>query len=55
MPNPYQWSAALERQNYRTPTDQPAHYLRGMLEWKQQFFYQPSRKVTARLFAGYFS
>jgi len=44
----------LERQNYRTPDDRQAHYLRGMLEWKQQFFYKSKRKITARLFAGGF-
>lgn len=54
LPNPWKMTATLEQQNYRTPFDDKAHYLRGALEWKQQFFYQSKRKITARLFAGAF-
>ncbi|MFN0014468.1 MAG: M1 family metallopeptidase [Saprospiraceae bacterium] len=53
-PNPFLFVAALEAQGYTAPDGQPAHYLRGSLEWKQRFFYSPERKVTARFFAGYF-
>ncbi|MBK9335983.1 MAG: M1 family metallopeptidase [Lewinellaceae bacterium] len=54
LPNPYSYSAALEWQDYPAPDGRPAHYLRGALEWKQQFYYKPGRKVSARVFAGYF-
>jgi hypothetical protein len=54
LPNPYSYSAALEWQDYQAPDGAPAHYLRGSLEWKQHFFYESKRKITARVFAGYF-
>jgi len=54
LPNPYRVSAALEWQDYTAADGLQAHYLRGSLEWKQQFFYKPGHKVTARVFAGYF-
>lgn len=54
LPNPFKVSATLEQQNYRTPENLPAHYWRGTLEWKQQFYYKANRKITARWFAGGF-
>ena len=55
LPNPYHFVATLESQpDYRNRFDQPGKYLRGSLEWKQQFYYQAKRKVTARAFVGYF-
>ncbi|MCC6462763.1 MAG: M1 family metallopeptidase [Saprospiraceae bacterium] len=54
LPNPYRLTAALEQQAYQAPDGQPAQYLRGSLEWNQQFYYQAKRKVYLRAFAGYF-
>ena len=54
LPNPYEMTGTLEWQNYRAADDRPAHYLRGSVEWKQQFYYQTRRKISVRLFAGYF-
>lgn len=54
LPNPYQLEVALETQQYRDGLDRPASYLRGTAAWRQRFFFQPKRKVTMRLFAGYF-
>ena len=55
LPNPHQFMATLESQpQYRNRFDQPGKYLKGSLEWKQQFYYQAKRKVTARAFVGYF-
>jgi len=53
-PNPYRFQVALETQDYRDVFDRPANYLRGTAEWRQQFYYKPKHKVTARVFAGYF-
>ena len=55
LPNPYRFVATLESQpDYRNQFDQPAKYVRSSLEWRQQFYYQAKRKVTARAFVGYF-
>ncbi|MEO6757946.1 MAG: hypothetical protein ABIO24_00725, partial [Saprospiraceae bacterium] len=55
FPNPYRFTATLESQpNYLNRFDQPGKYLKGSLEWKQEFYYQAKRRVTARAFAGYF-
>ena len=54
LPNPFQGAVALEYQSYKAPDGQTASYLRSSLEWKQQFYYSPKRKVFARFFAGYF-
>lgn len=54
LPNPYQFAVALEQQRYRDPFENPAHYLRGSAEWQQQFFFAPKRKVSMRVFTGYF-
>lgn len=54
LPNPFQCTLALEMQRYDDFFKRPNRYLRGTFEWKQRFYYQPSRKVTARVFAGYF-
>jgi len=55
LPNPYHFTATLESQpDYRNRFDQPGNYVKGSLEWKQQFYYQQKRKVSARFFAGYF-
>ncbi len=54
LPNPYSFQIALETQGYRDALDQPAHYLRGTAMWRQKFFYRDKKKITMRLFAGYF-
>ncbi len=54
LPHPYLFNVALETQQYHDAFDRPAQYLRGTAEWKQRFYYQEKRKVTMRLFAGYF-
>ncbi len=54
LPNPYHFQMALETQKYRDAFDRPANYLRGTAEWQQQFYYKNKRKVTMRIFAGYF-
>jgi hypothetical protein len=53
LPNPFQYSAALEYQNYKDAFDKSASYLLAKLEWKQKFFYANKKKVTAR-FQGAF-
>ena len=54
LPNPYRFQIALETQDYRDVFDRPANYLRGNAEWRQKFYYKDKKKVTMRLFAGYF-
>lgn len=54
MPNPWRFATALEWQNGRDAFGDKGKYLRGSLEWRQQIFYKPGRKVTARIFAGAF-
>jgi len=55
LPNPYQLAAVLESQpQYRNRFGDPGKYIKASLEWKQQFYYQAKRKVTARAFVGYF-
>lgn len=54
-PNPWQFKATLENSaNYRSIFGEKAPYTRGSLEWRQQFYYQKSRRVSARFFAGAF-
>lgn len=53
-PNPFRFQLALETQRFRDVFEQQAGYLRGTAEWRQQFYYNTKRKVTARFFAGYF-
>lgn len=54
LPHPWKLQVALETQKYRDALDRPANYLRGSATWHQKFFYQKKRRVTMRLFAGYF-
>jgi len=54
LPNPYHFQFALETQNYRDGFDRPANYLRSTATWRQRFFYADKKKVSIRLFAGYF-
>lgn len=54
LPNPYRFQIALETQQYQDAFDRSANYLRGTAEWRQKFFYKEKKKVTMRLFAGYF-
>jgi hypothetical protein len=54
LPNPYRFQIALETQDYLDAFDRPANYLRGTAEWTQKFYYKDKRKVTARVFGGYF-
>lgn len=54
LPNPFRFALTLEAQSYKDPFDRPAKYLRGSMEWKQDFFYKSGKSITARLFGGYF-
>ncbi|MDO8366760.1 MAG: M1 family metallopeptidase [Saprospiraceae bacterium] len=54
LPHPYRFQIALETQDYKDAFDRPANYLRGTAEWRQKLYYMEKRKVTMRLFAGYF-
>ncbi len=54
LPNPWRFATALEYQNGRDAFGSKGKYLRSSLEWRQQFFYKPGRKVTARAFVGAF-
>jgi hypothetical protein len=54
LPNPYRYRTALEWQSYRLPAGSREQYLRLSAEWRQELYYRPKRRVTARLFAGYF-
>ncbi|MCC7244707.1 MAG: M1 family metallopeptidase, partial [Saprospiraceae bacterium] len=53
-PNPWTACFMLESQDYTDAFDRPANYLKGSMEWRQQMYYQKNRKISARLFAGYF-
>jgi hypothetical protein len=54
-PNPWALRATLEQSSdFRSIFGEKAPYLRGSVEWRQRFFYQPNRRVSARFFAGYF-
>ncbi len=54
LPSPFHFTAVLEWQNGRDAFGDQGRYLRGSLEWKQQLYYGPKRKVTVRAFAGGF-
>ena len=54
LPNPYRFQIALETQDYRDAFDRPANYLLSTVEWRQKYYYQNKKKLTMRLFAGYF-
>jgi hypothetical protein len=54
LANPYRFQVALETQQYTDAFDRSVNYLRGTAEWRQKFFYKEKKKVTMRLFAGYF-
>ncbi|MBX2893092.1 MAG: M1 family metallopeptidase [Saprospiraceae bacterium] len=54
LPNPWRLVSALEWQNGRDAFGSRGKYLRSTLEWRQQFFYSPKRKITMRAFAGGF-
>jgi hypothetical protein len=54
LTNPYRFRLALEWQQYKDPFDEPARYLRGTAEWKQEFYFAPKRRISARFFGGYF-
>jgi len=49
FPNPYRFQLALEAQQF-----QGSPYLRSTAEWRQQFYYREKKKLTMRVFAGYF-
>lgn len=54
-PNPWQFKAVVENSsNYRSVFGEKAPYVRGSLEWRQSFYYQQKRRISARIFAGYF-
>ena len=54
-PNPWQFKATVENSsNYRSIFGEKAPYVRGSLEWRQEFYYQPKRRISARFFAGAF-
>lgn len=54
LPNPWRLVSAVEWQNGRDAFGNEGKYLRSTLEWRQQFFYSPKRKITMRAFAGGF-
>ncbi|MFN0174707.1 MAG: M1 family metallopeptidase [Saprospiraceae bacterium] len=54
LPNPYRFQIALETQDYRDVFDRSANYLRSTADWRQKFYYKDKKKVTMRLFGGYF-
>jgi hypothetical protein len=54
LPNPWNFTTALEWQNGEDAFGDKGKYLRGTLEWRQRFFYKPGKKVTARAFVGGF-
>ena len=46
-PNPWQFKAVVENSsNYRSIFGEKAPYVRGSLEWRQQFYYQRSRRIS---------
>lgn len=49
LPHPFRFRAALEAQQF-----QGSPYLRSSAEWRQQFYYREKKKLSARVFAGYF-
>ena len=54
-PNPWQFKAVVENSNnYRSIFGEKAPYVRGSLEWRQDFYYQKNRRISARFFAGAF-
>lgn len=54
-PNPWQLKAVIENSsNYKSIFGETAPYVRGTFEWRQEFYYQRSRRITARFFAGAF-
>ncbi|HRI61905.1 MAG TPA: M1 family metallopeptidase, partial [Saprospiraceae bacterium] len=54
LPNPWHLTTALEWQNGIDAFGNEGKYLRGSLEWKQQFYFAPKRKISLRAFAGSF-
>jgi hypothetical protein len=54
FPNPFEASVAVEARHFTDSQDRPAHYVKASFEWKQQFYFKPGRKVSARFFGGYF-
>lgn len=54
LPNPYRYRTALEWQTYQLPAGSREQYLRLSAEWQQDLYYHPKRRLSARLFAGYF-
>jgi hypothetical protein len=54
MPRPFQLQMALETQSFKTENHPNASYWKLSGSWRQQFYYNRKKKVTARLFAGYF-
>jgi hypothetical protein len=53
LPNPLDLALVLEGQAW-DDAGESNNYLRLGLEWKQQFYYAPKRKVSARAYGGYF-
>ena len=54
-PNPWQFKATVENSsNYRSIFGEKAPYVKGSVEWRQHFYYQRNRRVSARFFAGAF-
>jgi hypothetical protein len=53
LPNPFRFQVALETQRSGDSLNQQ-HYLRSTASWQQQFYFAPKRKLSVRLFAGYF-
>jgi hypothetical protein len=53
-PNPWEFCAMLEHQDFKDGFDRDARYDKITLEWRQRFFYAEKKKIAARFFAGYF-
>ncbi|MBL7828473.1 MAG: M1 family metallopeptidase [Saprospiraceae bacterium] len=54
MPNPFKYQIALEAQRKKGVFQGDDHYLRSTMEWQQKLFYKGGKKITYRLFAGFF-
>ncbi|MCS6930092.1 MAG: M1 family metallopeptidase [Saprospiraceae bacterium] len=53
MPNPFRALLAVEGQRYSVQ-GKPASYIRASIEWQQEIYYRPKRRIYARFFGGYF-
>ena len=54
LPNPYRFRIALETQNSTDAANDADNYLRTTAEWQQKIYYKEKKKITLRVFGGYF-